>query len=91
MLEQFLFEFAFSSNGATMEVSTKGRGAAAKAALAASVEASTLIGLRKQACGIVRTLRVLPLHYPHAKKLSRVDWFAASQLDLSHLNAEFCA
>ena len=56
VLEQFLFDFAFSSNGATMKVSTKGRGAAAKAALAASVEASTLAGLRKQACGILRSL-----------------------------------
>ena len=91
VLEQFLFEFAFSSNGATMEVSTKGRGAAAKAALAASVEASTIVGLRKQACGIVRALRVLPLHYQHAQKLSRVAWFAASQPDFSHLNAELCA
>ena len=54
VLEQFLFDFSFSSNGATMNVSTKSRGAAGKAAIAASVEASTLAGLRKQACGIVR-------------------------------------
>ena len=49
-----MFEFRFSNGAATMDVSTKGRGNASKAAIAASVEASTLAGLRKQACSIVR-------------------------------------
>jgi len=52
VVEQFVFEFGFTPNGAAMAVSTKGRGA--KAAVAASVEASTLGGLRKQACNLVR-------------------------------------
>ena len=57
VLEQFVFDFAFSSSGAaTMVVSTKGRGDADQAALAASVEAASLSGLRKQACSVLRSL-----------------------------------
>jgi hypothetical protein len=57
VLEQFVFDFAFSSSGAaTMEVSTKARGADGETELAASVKATSLDNLRKQACNLLRSL-----------------------------------
>ena len=78
-----MFDFAYSASGATMEVSTKGRGAAGKAALAASVEASTLSGLRKQACSIVRGPAALPSSRTNLRCL-----LTAALADCGHLHAE---
>ena len=84
VLEQFVFDFAFSSSGAATVAVTTTKGAAGEAAQAASSEAFTLDGLRKQACSILRSLiaAISTLNsVPEERVLSiqvRLRWLGAS-------------
>lgn len=86
ILEEFVFEFAYSSSGAATITVSRKKGADGEAAQAASVQADSLSGLRLQACSILRSLiaaisTLNPL--PEERGLSmnvRLRWRGASGL-----------